>query len=67
MATSNKTLPIAIVAGLVGIGVVYFGMNFPAGDEVVGTVAPAERYRAEQPDAADVVLGDQAIQELKAG
>ena len=38
MATSNKTFPIIIVAGLVGIGVVYFGMNFPAGD-LVGTMS----------------------------
>ena len=64
MATANKTLTIGIVAAIVALGVVYFGMNSPPGSGLFGTVAPAERYRAEQSTAEDIKLGDQAIQDF---
>jgi hypothetical protein len=50
---------------LAALGVVaYIGMNNPAGDEVTGAVAPAERYRAEQISSDDIDLGDQAVQDF---
>mgnify|MGYP000567893773 CR=1 FL=1 len=62
MATSNKVFPIVLV-GVAALGVlVFFGMNNPPGDEVTGTVAPAERYRAEQTN--EIQLGDESIQEV---
>ena len=65
MATSNKAIPMVLI-GVAALAVVaYFGMSYPpSGDDVVGTVAPAERYRADQPDADDVLLGDQALQQF---
>ncbi len=64
MATSNKAIPMVLI-GVAALAVVaYFGMINPPGDEVAGTVVPAERYRTEQPGAADVELGDQTIQEF---
>ena len=64
MATSNKTIPI-IAAGVVLLAAVaYFGGGFPSGNELTGTVAPAERYRAEGVTENDVVLGDQALVDL---
>ena len=36
----------------------------PAGENAVGTVAPAQRYRAEQIKAGDVKLGDQTVAQL---
>ena len=64
MATSNKAIPMILI-GVAALAVVaYFGMNNPPGDEVAGTVVPAERYRAEQPTSDDVLLGDQAVQEF---
>ena len=63
MATSNKSIPI-ILGGVAALAVVaYFGLNNPPGsDEVAGTVAPAERYRADQMTSDDVSLGDQSVQ-----
>ena len=62
MATSNKVFPIILI-GVAALGVLaYFGMSNPPGDEVTGTVAPAERYRAEQDN--EIQLGDESIQEV---
>ena len=64
MATSNKTIPIVLI-GVAALAVVaYFGMNNPPGEGVSGTVAPAERYRADQISADDIDLGDQAVQDF---
>ncbi len=61
MATSNKAIPVAIgVTALVAV--VWFGSNMSTDEEVTGTVAPAERYRAEQPGASEIQLGDQSVQ-----
>ena len=65
MAISNKTIPVLLV-GVFALGAVaYFGMNYPmdSGD-AAGTVAPAERYRAETPSTDGIQLGDQDIQEV---
>ena len=60
MATTNKAVPIILV-GVLALGVVaFFGMNNPPGDEVTGTVAPAERYRADANN--EIQLGDESIQ-----
>ena len=50
--------------GIVALAAVaYFGMNYPTDSgDAVGTVAPAERYRAEQPSSDNIQLGDQSIQ-----
>ena len=48
MATSNKAFPIILI-GVAALGVLaYVGMVNQPGDEVTGTVAPAQRYQAEQ-------------------
>ena len=64
MAT-NKSVPV-IAVGLVALAAVaYFGMNTPSdSDDAAGTVAPAERYQAEQPAADEIQLGDESIQEV---
>ena len=61
MATSNKAFPI-IIGAIVLVAVVWFGSNMSTDDELTGTVAPAERYRAEQPGTDDIELGDQELQ-----
>src|SRR5436305_1567337 len=54
----------AIAATTVVIAGLFF-VSFPPGREnVSGTVAPAQRYRAEQPKAEDVQLGDQTVPQL---
>ena len=46
-------------------GVVYFGHAFPLqGGSVVGTIAPAERYRSSQIQDQDVQLGNDAVPAL---
>ncbi|MDH5583849.1 MAG: hypothetical protein OEY82_08295, partial [Gammaproteobacteria bacterium] len=65
MATSNKSVPVIAIGIVALVAVAYFGMNYPTdGSDAAGTVAPAERYRADQIGAGDVELGDQAIQEF---
>src|SRR5210317_572976 len=62
MATTNKVIPI-VLAGAVALGVVaFFGMNNIPSEDVSGTVAPAERYRADQNN--EIQLGDESIQEV---
>ena len=46
---------IAVAAAIV---VVSTGVFPPSGSDTVGTIVPAERYRAPQNTAADVKLGD---------
>ena len=62
MATSNKTIPVILIGVAALAAVAYFGMNNPPGDEVAGTVAPAERYRAASDN--EIQLGDESIQEV---
>ena len=65
MATGNKTTPIVVAAVAIVVGIIYFGANRqPANDEVTGTVAPAERYRADQITEDDINLGDQTVQQF---
>jgi hypothetical protein len=49
-----------VAAAAVVFGV-YFSSDFPTSKEATsGTIAPAQRFRAEQPTAGDVKLGNQA-------
>ena len=64
MATSNKTISAFILGAVVGVTVTYFGLQFPPGMDVAGTVAPAERYQTAQPGADDIQLGNQDLQEV---
>ena len=52
---------VAAVAVLI-VGPLLF--KVPSRDEAIGTVVPAERYRAKQIEASDVKLGDQAVTQL---
>ena len=61
MATSNKSLPV-VTGAIALVAVIWFGSNLSTDEEITGTIAPAERYRAEQPGADDLQLGDQQIQ-----
>jgi len=63
MATSNKAIPI-VIGAIALVAVVWFGSNMSTDEEITGTVAPAERYRAEQPGTNEIQLGDQSVQEL---
>lgn len=50
------------VAAAAALSVAYLVVGFPPrGDGAAGTVTPAQRYRAEQPKAEDVKLGDQTV------
>ena len=64
MATSNKTIPAFVLGAVFGGAIAYFGLTNPPGDALTGAVAPAERYRAEQPSSDGIQLGDQGIQQL---
>src|SRR4029450_5803528 len=58
---------IALGGGLAAAiaAVVYFGMDYPPSrNEVAGTIAPAQRYRAPPIDEKGVQLGDQGITQL---
>ncbi len=62
--TSRSTTMIVAFAVVIAV-VAYLGVKYPIpGDDAAGTVAPAERYVAEQPGADDIVLGEQEIQSL---
>jgi hypothetical protein len=53
------------VAAAAALVVLYAVVDIPPkGDNLAGTVAPAQRYRAEQFKADDVKLGDQAVAKL---
>jgi hypothetical protein len=64
--SSKRTLWIGIGVAAAAILIVgYSVIDYPPGGaNVAGTVAPAERYRAEQIKAEDVKLGDQAVAQL---
>ena len=65
MSTSSKKIPIIAVSAAVLAAIAYFGATYPpGGDDMAGTVAPAQRYRADQPTADEIQLGDQALQEI---
>ena len=61
---ANKTIPAFVLGAVVGGAIAYFGLTNPPGDALTGTVAPAERYRAEQISGTDIELGDQTLQEF---
>jgi hypothetical protein len=47
------------------LAVAFLTIDYPPDSrKTAGTVAPAQRYRAEQPKAGDVKLGDQAVAQL---
>ncbi len=48
------------IAAATAIVAVSTGLFPPSGTDTSGTIVPAQRYRAAQPTAADVKLGDQA-------
>ena len=52
-----------LVAVVAGVG--YFASQHPpASEDVAGTIAPAQRYRADQIGSQDIQLGDQSIQQF---
>jgi len=53
----------AVAVLAVGVAMVAFDLP-PKGDNVIGTVAPAERYRAPQDNAEPVKLADQTVAQL---
>ena len=59
---ANKVIPAFVLGAVVGGAIAYIGFANPPGDALTGAVAPAERYRAEQPSADDIQLGDQELQ-----
>ena len=60
----TKTVPI-IVAFVAGVAIGHFASSVPPdSDGMAGTVAPAERYRANPMTADDVVLGDESLVNL---
>ena len=62
---SKRALWIGTGVAAAAVVIAGFLLNFPPGGEnVSGTVAPAQRYRAEQIKAEDVKLGDQAVAQL---
>ena len=65
MATSSKKISIIAVGAVILAAIAYFGVTYPPGsDDMAGTIAPAERYRASQPTSEEIQLGDQALQEV---
>ena len=54
----------AVVAAVAILFVGRFVFNVPSRDGAIGTVVPAERYRAKQIQDSDVKLGDQAVTQL---
>src|SRR5205823_4423907 len=55
----------AAVALAAAVVVGFVAVEFPgSGKDTAGTVAPAQRYRAEQIKAEDVKLGDQAVTQM---
>ena len=53
-----------VVAVAVAGAVSYFGFDVPGGNDLSGTIAPAERYRGEQLTDSDIQLGDQSIAQI---
>jgi uncharacterized protein YjbI with pentapeptide repeats len=62
---SKRALWIGTAVAAAAVVIAAFVFKFPPGGEnVSGTVVPAQRYRAEQIKAADVKLGDQAVAQV---
>ena len=64
---SMKTSKMLALGGLAAsiAAVVYFGLGYPPkSDQVSGTIAPAQRYRAESIESTAVQTGDQSIPQL---
>ena len=65
---NNRRRNLFIGLGLAAVGAVIFAHYVleipPAGENMSGTVAPAQRYRAEQVKPTDVRLGDQTVPQL---
>ena len=60
LGSSKIFMLIAALAVAIG-AILYFGGDIPQdGTNASGTIVPAERYRANQIDSSDVVLGDEA-------
>ena len=59
----NSKIWMLIAALVVMAGIVAYtgGMFSPSEEEVSGTIVPAERYRGDQLDSEDVVLGDDTL------
>ena len=66
--TGKPSKYVILGGGLVAAALVLFigprMFKVPSRDEAIGTVVPAERYRAKQIEASDVKLGDQAVTQL---
>ncbi|MCH8866354.1 MAG: hypothetical protein IID58_05820 [Proteobacteria bacterium] len=61
---SQKTTMIVAFAVVIAV-VAYVGVKYPMQDEnAVGTVAPAERYRGDQPTEDDITLGDETVAQV---
>ena len=62
--SGKKAVTIGLLVAVVA-GVGYYASEFPpSGEDVAGTIAPAQRYRAEQIGSQDIQLGDQSIQQF---
>jgi hypothetical protein len=67
MSRNDSKLALWIGTGVAAAAVLISAFVFkfpPGGENVSGTVVPAQRYRAEQIKAEDVKLGDQAVAKL---
>ena len=63
-SSTNKTVQI-VAAFVAGVALGYVVSMAPQQDDgMSGTIAPAERYRAEQPGEDSIRLGDEALAEL---
>ena len=51
---TTKTIPAFAIGLVLGGAITYVGLQLPPGDQVTGTVAQVERYRAEQPSSEDI-------------
>jgi len=63
-----KTQRVVALTGSLAVAiaaVVYFGLRYPpSSSDVVGTIAPAQRYQADTVNSADVQTGDQSVVKL---
>ena len=63
-----KTQRVVALTGSLAVAiaaVVYFGLGYPpSSSDVVGTIAPAQRYQADTVNSADVQTGDQSVVKL---
>jgi hypothetical protein len=59
----NSKVWMLVVSLIVVAGIVLYmgGVYPPPEEEVRGTIVPAERYRGDQLDSEDIVLGDDTL------